>query len=280
MLVLHRCATCSREAQRLVEAASVLGLQCSLATAARLASVDDPLQALEEASRAGLLQLRDAMLGGRAVALRGSSGIPRPAPSGTCSRLACELRSSSWSSRKRIGARDLLATRAAYSAPAVNWRLRRSAVAGIERRGCGGCPVAAGDHIVGEIDESTASWFGKGDHLVGRDLAWTGPGLAVVCGDALLSCDFSFSLGAHGDHARRSSQCWICGGYLARKVRDIHRTNHAEMEAFQRPLQINAASDLIWRGPTSCSARGCRHRRSNLAGGPAQGWVGMAVLAG
>ena len=68
MLVLGRCATCSPQAQRLVEAASVLGLHCSLATAARLASVDDPLQALEEASRAGLLQPRDAMLGGRAVA--------------------------------------------------------------------------------------------------------------------------------------------------------------------------------------------------------------------
>jgi DNA-binding CsgD family transcriptional regulator len=68
MLVLHRCATCSPEAQRLVEAASVLGLRCSLATAARLASVDDPLPALEEASRAGLLQPRDAMLSARAVA--------------------------------------------------------------------------------------------------------------------------------------------------------------------------------------------------------------------
>jgi predicted ATPase/DNA-binding CsgD family transcriptional regulator len=67
MLVLHRAATCSPEAQRLVEAASVLGLRCSLATAARLASVDDPLQALEEATRAGLLQPRDAMLSGRAV---------------------------------------------------------------------------------------------------------------------------------------------------------------------------------------------------------------------
>jgi ATP/maltotriose-dependent transcriptional regulator MalT len=68
MLVLHRCAACSPEAQRLVEAASVLGLRCSLATAARLASVDEPLQALEEASRAGLLQPRDAMLGEHGVA--------------------------------------------------------------------------------------------------------------------------------------------------------------------------------------------------------------------
>jgi hypothetical protein len=68
MLVLHRCTACSLEAQRLVEAASVLGLRCSLATAARLASVDEPLQALEEASRAGLLQPRDAMLGEHGVA--------------------------------------------------------------------------------------------------------------------------------------------------------------------------------------------------------------------
>lgn len=179
---------------------------------------------------------------------------------------ACDLSSSSWSSRKRIGARDLLAARAAYFAPAVNWRLCRSTGAGIERRGCGGCPVAAGDHIVGEIDESTASWFGKGDHLVGRDLAWTRPRPAVVCGDALLSCNLGFPLGAHGDHARRSSQFWICGGYLTRKVRDSHRTNHAEMEAFQGRLHINAVSDLIWRGPTGCSAGGCIYRRSDLAG--------------
>lgn len=111
-----------------------------------------------------------------------------------------------------------------------------------------------------------ASWFGKGDHLVGRDLAWTRPRPAVVCGDALLSCNLGFPLGAHGDHARRSSQFWICGGYLTRKVRDSHRTNHAEMEAFQGRLHINAVSDLIWRGPTGCSAGGCIYRRSDLAG--------------
>jgi hypothetical protein len=44
-------------------------------------------------------------------------------------------------------------------------------------------------------------------------------------------------------------------------VRDIHRTNHAEMEAFQRPLQINAVSDLIWRGPTGCKEEGVRRER-------------------
>jgi DNA-binding CsgD family transcriptional regulator/tetratricopeptide (TPR) repeat protein len=68
LLVLYRCAACSPETQRLVEAASVLGLHCALATAARLAGVEQPLQALEEASKAGLLQPRDALPGRWAVA--------------------------------------------------------------------------------------------------------------------------------------------------------------------------------------------------------------------
>jgi DNA-binding CsgD family transcriptional regulator len=68
LLVLYRCAACSPETQRLVQAASVLGRRCSLATAARLACVDEPLPALEEANKAGLLQPRDALPGGWAVA--------------------------------------------------------------------------------------------------------------------------------------------------------------------------------------------------------------------
>jgi DNA-binding CsgD family transcriptional regulator len=46
----------------------VLGPRCSLATAARLACVEEPLQALEEASKAGLLQPRDTLPGRWAVA--------------------------------------------------------------------------------------------------------------------------------------------------------------------------------------------------------------------
>ena len=68
LLVLYRCAACSPEAQRLVEAAAVLGVHCLLATAARLANVEQPLQALEEASNAGLLHPRDALPGRWAVA--------------------------------------------------------------------------------------------------------------------------------------------------------------------------------------------------------------------
>ncbi|MFL5333829.1 MAG: LuxR C-terminal-related transcriptional regulator, partial [Geminicoccaceae bacterium] len=68
LLVLYRCAACSPETQRLVEAAAVLGLRCSLTAAARLADVEEPLQALEEADNAGLLQPRDTLPGGWAVA--------------------------------------------------------------------------------------------------------------------------------------------------------------------------------------------------------------------
>jgi hypothetical protein len=55
LLVLDRRAQCSGVAQRLVDAASVLGVRCSLDGAACLACIGNPLSALDEASRAGLL---------------------------------------------------------------------------------------------------------------------------------------------------------------------------------------------------------------------------------
>jgi DNA-binding NarL/FixJ family response regulator len=58
LLVLARLARCGDGARRLVSAASVLGLSTSLHTAAKLAGVDDPLSALDEAVKAGLLQER------------------------------------------------------------------------------------------------------------------------------------------------------------------------------------------------------------------------------
>ena len=56
LLVLARLARCSDDARRLVSAASVLGLSTSLHTAAKLAGIDDPLSALDEAVKAGLLR--------------------------------------------------------------------------------------------------------------------------------------------------------------------------------------------------------------------------------
>jgi len=56
LLVLDRRAQCSDVAQRLVDAASVLGMRCSLDGAACLACIGNPLAALDEATRAGLLQ--------------------------------------------------------------------------------------------------------------------------------------------------------------------------------------------------------------------------------
>jgi hypothetical protein len=95
-----------------------------------------------------------------------------------------------------LSAGSLLAAREAYLALTGHWRLHPGAVTGIERGGCGGCPIAADDHIVGEIDESTASWFGQWDCLVGCDLAWTCPGHALIRGDAISFCNLGFSLGA------------------------------------------------------------------------------------
>ena len=55
LLVLARLARCGESAQRLVGAASVLGLPASLRLAAQLADITGPLPALEEALGAGLL---------------------------------------------------------------------------------------------------------------------------------------------------------------------------------------------------------------------------------
>ena len=56
MLVLARLAACPRDAERLVIAAAVLGTTCPLALAGRLAEVTHPLEALEQAAAAHLLQ--------------------------------------------------------------------------------------------------------------------------------------------------------------------------------------------------------------------------------
>ena len=53
--VVRRLAACSGDARLLVEAVAALGDDAALATAAALADVDEPLEALEEACSAGLL---------------------------------------------------------------------------------------------------------------------------------------------------------------------------------------------------------------------------------
>jgi DNA-binding CsgD family transcriptional regulator len=59
LLVLDRRAQCSEDGRRLIDAASVLGMRCSLDAAASLAGIEHPLQGLEEASMLGLLQLNE-----------------------------------------------------------------------------------------------------------------------------------------------------------------------------------------------------------------------------
>ncbi|HEX6312306.1 MAG TPA: AAA family ATPase, partial [Acidimicrobiia bacterium] len=55
VLVLARLAACSRDVRQLVPAAAVLGQYNPLSTVARVAGLDDPLPAVDEAARAGLL---------------------------------------------------------------------------------------------------------------------------------------------------------------------------------------------------------------------------------
>jgi DNA-binding CsgD family transcriptional regulator/tetratricopeptide (TPR) repeat protein len=56
-LLLARLASCPERAVRLVQSAAVLGRRCPLALAARLAGLDDPLGALEDAMAAEVLAL-------------------------------------------------------------------------------------------------------------------------------------------------------------------------------------------------------------------------------
>ncbi|HEX6493227.1 MAG TPA: LuxR C-terminal-related transcriptional regulator, partial [Candidatus Dormibacteraeota bacterium] len=58
MQIVGRLAGCPPEAQRLVIAASVIGLQSPLSLVQRMAGVDDPLRAAEDAMDAGLLETR------------------------------------------------------------------------------------------------------------------------------------------------------------------------------------------------------------------------------
>jgi DNA-binding NarL/FixJ family response regulator len=67
LLVLEQRAQCSDEAQRLVDAASVLGMHGSLDGAASLAGIGDPLPGFDEARRVGLLQRPDEAIGERTI---------------------------------------------------------------------------------------------------------------------------------------------------------------------------------------------------------------------
>ncbi len=60
----RRLAACSERARRLVEAAAVLGDRATLATAAALADVDEPLEELDEACSAGLLDASGSVQAG------------------------------------------------------------------------------------------------------------------------------------------------------------------------------------------------------------------------
>jgi DNA-binding CsgD family transcriptional regulator len=65
-LVLARLAACGPDTRELVTAAAVLGVRCELLAAGKLAGIDEPLLALEQATGAHILVERPA-LGGRQV---------------------------------------------------------------------------------------------------------------------------------------------------------------------------------------------------------------------
>lgn len=64
MVVVSRLASCAAATEALVTAAAVLGERCELPAAARVAGLDDPAQALEEAVVANLLEGADVATAG------------------------------------------------------------------------------------------------------------------------------------------------------------------------------------------------------------------------
>jgi hypothetical protein len=86
--VLSGLAGCSAQGQRLVAAAAVLGTACRIGDAAVLADLADPLPALQEATRAGLLTEK-ATIDGRCCEFPRTSvpswaGGPRTIPAARC----------------------------------------------------------------------------------------------------------------------------------------------------------------------------------------------------
>lgn len=63
LLVVSRLAACSRDARRLVEAASALGMQCDVGLLCQLAGVAEPAGPLDEAVGANLLEVRETTTG-------------------------------------------------------------------------------------------------------------------------------------------------------------------------------------------------------------------------
>lgn len=59
LVVRERIAGCPEEARRLVGAVAVIGMQCELGLARRLASLEEPLAALQSAVDAGLVRFRE-----------------------------------------------------------------------------------------------------------------------------------------------------------------------------------------------------------------------------
>jgi ATP/maltotriose-dependent transcriptional regulator MalT len=63
LLVISRLAACSRDARRLVEAASVIGMQSDLALLCQVSGIADPTAALDEAAAANLVEATDTSTG-------------------------------------------------------------------------------------------------------------------------------------------------------------------------------------------------------------------------
>ena len=150
----------------------------------------------------------------------------------------------------------------------------------MELGGRGDSVVCGGDDIVGEVDPSSAGWLWQRDQLIGRDLAGSGPDDAFVAGLALLDRDLGLSLGPHADDARRRGEAWVVGCGVPDDVGDVDRGDQAEVKDLDRFSEVDAASELVGRGPSGRVGGGGRDRGADLAGCTDQRDVGAAGWVG
>jgi hypothetical protein len=139
-------------------------------------------------------------------------------------------------------------------------------IAGVELSGRGDSVVGGGDDIGGEVDQSSPGWLWQRDQLIGRDLAACCAGDAFVAGLALLDRDLGLPLGPHADDARRSGQTWVIGWGVPDDVGDVDGGDHAEMKGLDRVGKVDAAGELVGRGPSDRVGGGGRDRGADLAG--------------
>jgi hypothetical protein len=140
--------------------------------------------------------------------------------------------------------------------------------------------VCGGNDIVGVVDQSAPCRLRERDHLIGGDLLGCRPPDAFVAGLALLDRDLGLPLRPHADDSRGSGKTRVVGCGISRDVRNVDGRDHAEMKGLDGVNEVDAAGELVGRGPSVLGGGGSRDRGADLAGCGDERGVGAAGWAG